>query len=86
MTKLKEYKLGEACGTNADYEMQSVGIGKPEGKRELRRPRRRWKRQIGLNGLDWSICVIYSWVTLPLVMGPICCPETSVKKLQIYAE
>jgi hypothetical protein len=41
-----EDKLGVACGTNVDDEMQSVGIGKPVGKRELRRLRPRWKRQI----------------------------------------
>jgi hypothetical protein len=33
--------------------MQSVGIGEPEGKRELRRLRPRWKRHIGLNGLKY---------------------------------
>jgi hypothetical protein len=35
-------------------------VGKPEGKRPLRRPRRRWVdhikidvREIGWNGMDW---------------------------------
>jgi hypothetical protein len=35
-------------------------VGKPEGKRPLRRPRRRWVdnikidvREIGLDGVDW---------------------------------
>jgi hypothetical protein len=35
-------------------------VGKPEGKRPLRRPRRRWvdnikidRREIGLDGMDW---------------------------------
>jgi hypothetical protein len=37
-----------------------VLVGKPEGKRPLRRPRRRWEdgirmdlRDIGLGGVDW---------------------------------
>jgi hypothetical protein len=37
-------------------------MGKPEGKRPLERPRRRWvdnvkiDREIGWNGIDWSLC------------------------------
>jgi hypothetical protein len=40
--------------------MYKVLVGKPEGKRPLGRPRRRWEgeirmdlRQIGLGGVDW---------------------------------
>jgi hypothetical protein len=37
-----------------------VLVGKPEGKRQLRRPRRKWEdnikmdiREIGWDGMDW---------------------------------
>jgi hypothetical protein len=37
-----------------------VSVGKPEGKRPLRRPRRRWEdnikldlREIGIDGVNW---------------------------------
>jgi len=40
--------------------MYKVWVGKPEGKRPLGRPRRRWEdgirmdlREIGLEGVDW---------------------------------
>jgi hypothetical protein len=40
--------------------MYRVSVGKPEGKRPLGRPRRRWEdgirmylREIGLGGVDW---------------------------------
>jgi hypothetical protein len=43
-----------------DFPQLSVTTGKPEGKRPLGRPRRRWKggirmdlREIGLGGMDW---------------------------------
>jgi hypothetical protein len=50
--------VGGACGTHGRGE-KSVQ-GKPEGKRPLGRPRRRWEdgirvhlREIGLGGVDW---------------------------------
>jgi hypothetical protein len=43
-----------------EKEVYKVLVGKPEGKRPLGRPRRRWEdgirmdlREIGLGGLDW---------------------------------
>jgi hypothetical protein len=43
-----------------DRKVYKVLVGKPEGKRPLGRPRRRWKdgirmnlREIGLGGVDW---------------------------------
>jgi hypothetical protein len=53
--------MGGAC--NVHGEMRSsynILVGKPEGKRPLGRPRRRWLdnikmylRKIGLEGVDW---------------------------------
>jgi hypothetical protein len=37
--------MGKACSTNGGGEEKNVGrllVGKPEGKRPLGRPRRRW--------------------------------------------
>jgi hypothetical protein len=48
--------MGWACSTNA----YRIFVGKPEGKRPLGRPRRRWEdnirmdlREIGFGGIDW---------------------------------
>jgi hypothetical protein len=44
-----------------EIKVYKVLVGKPEGKRPLGRPRRRWEdgirmdlREIGLGGVDWS--------------------------------
>jgi hypothetical protein len=51
-----------ACSTNVGKRnTYRILVGKPEGKRPLGRPRRRWLenvkidlREIGWNGVDWS--------------------------------
>jgi hypothetical protein len=53
--------MGRACNTNGgEEECNRILIGMPEGKRPLRRPRRRWVnniqidlRQTGWDGMDW---------------------------------
>jgi hypothetical protein len=52
--------MGGACSTNEGEEECRILVGKPEGKRPLGRPRRRWVnnikmdlRQIGWDGVDW---------------------------------
>jgi hypothetical protein len=53
--------VGGACGTHGRGEKSyKVLVGKPEGKRPLGRPRRRWEdgirmdlREIGLGVVDW---------------------------------
>jgi hypothetical protein len=53
--------MGRACSTNRDKRnAYRILVGKPEGKRPLERPRRRWKdniriylREIGWGGMDW---------------------------------
>jgi hypothetical protein len=53
--------MARACSTNGEKrnEYRTV-VGKPEGKRPLGRPRRRWVnnnkmdlKEIGLDGMDW---------------------------------
>jgi hypothetical protein len=53
--------VGRTCSTNAEKgNAYRILVRKPEGKRLLRRPRRRWLdniemylRGIGLGGMDW---------------------------------
>jgi hypothetical protein len=55
---VKEDKMGRACSTN--MEKRNAYRLKPERKRPLGRPRRRWVnnikmdlREIGRDGMDW---------------------------------
>jgi hypothetical protein len=53
--------MGRECSTNlGKRNAYSILVGKPEGKRPLGRPRRRWVnnikmnlREIGWDGMDW---------------------------------
>jgi hypothetical protein len=53
--------MGRACSTNGEEaECIRILVGKPEGKRPLGRPIRRWEdnikmnlREIGRDGMDW---------------------------------
>jgi hypothetical protein len=53
--------MGRACSTNGEKRnAYRILVGKPEGRRPLGRPRRRWVdnikidlREIGLDGMDW---------------------------------
>jgi hypothetical protein len=56
-----EDEMGRACSTNgAKRNAYRILVGKPEGRRPLGRPRRRWVynikidlREIGWDGVDW---------------------------------
>jgi hypothetical protein len=52
--------VGGTCGTHEGGERYRVLFGRPEGKRPLGRPRRRWEdnikmdlREIWINGANW---------------------------------
>jgi hypothetical protein len=53
--------MGRACSTNGkEEEAYRILVGKPEGRRPLGRPRRRWVdnikmdlREIGWDAMDW---------------------------------
>jgi hypothetical protein len=57
--------MGRACSTHGEKKSAyRILVGKPEGKRPLGRPRRRWEdnikmdiREIGLGGVDWNYLV-----------------------------
>jgi hypothetical protein len=58
---VKEVEMGKACIKNGEKRNSyRFLVGRPEGKRPLGRPRRRWKdnikmdfREIGWGGMDW---------------------------------
>jgi hypothetical protein len=52
--------MGRTSNTNRENNRYRILVGKPEGKRPLGRPRRRWVdnikmdlREIGWDGMDW---------------------------------
>jgi hypothetical protein len=53
--------MKRACSTNGEKRnAYRILVGKPEGKRSLRRPRRRWEdniiidlREMGCSSMDW---------------------------------
>jgi hypothetical protein len=54
-----EDEVGRACSMNGEEECIWILVGKPERKRPLRRPKRRWVnnikmdlREIGWDGMD----------------------------------
>jgi hypothetical protein len=58
---VKEDEMGRACSTNGEIRnAYKILVGKPEGKRPLGGPRRRWvdnikidPREIGWDYVDW---------------------------------
>jgi hypothetical protein len=56
--------MGRACSTNGgDEEAYRILVGKPEGKRQLGRPRGRWvdNIKINLSAIGWDIM---DWIEL----------------------
>jgi hypothetical protein len=59
--QVKEDEMCRACSTNGEKRhAYRILVGKPEGKRSLGRPRRRWVdnikpglSEIGWDGIDW---------------------------------
>jgi hypothetical protein len=52
--------VGGTCSTHGAKSVYRVLVGKPEGKRPMGRPRRRWednikmgRREIGMDGANW---------------------------------
>jgi hypothetical protein len=53
-----KWRTGGLCSTHADEEVYKILVGKPEGKRPLGRPMRRWEDNIrkDLREIGWQ-CV-----------------------------
>ena len=60
-TKIEKNEIGGACSTYGERRgVYRMFVGKPEGKRPLRRPKRRWENNIKMDlqevecgGMDW---------------------------------
>jgi hypothetical protein len=59
--------MSRACSTNGEKNAYRILVGKPHGKRPLRRTRRRWDdnikmdlREIRWGGMDW-IHLVQDW-------------------------
>jgi hypothetical protein len=71
---IKENEVGGACGTHGRGEKRvQVLVGKPEGKRPLERPRRKWEdeirmdlREIAWGGGVWSG---FTWLRIGIFGG-----------------
>jgi hypothetical protein len=55
--------MGESCSTNVEKNAYRLLVGKPEGRRPLGRPRRRWVDNIrkDLGEVGWSVV---DWIGL----------------------
>jgi hypothetical protein len=59
--------VGGSCGTNGEKRnVYRLLVGKPEGKRPLRRPRRRWMHNIKMDLLEIGVSVV-DWIGLAQV-------------------
>jgi hypothetical protein len=56
--------VGGTCGTNGGHRnVYKLLVGKPEGKRPLGRPRRRWIDNIKIGLLEIGLSVV-NWISL----------------------
>jgi hypothetical protein len=70
---------GNVAGMGKEKKVYKILVGKPEGKRPLGRPRRRWEdgirmnfREIGFGGVDWILLALDSdqwWAVVSVVMN-----------------
>jgi hypothetical protein len=64
--------VGGACGTYGRGEKRvRVLVGKPEGKRSLERPRRRWENgiKLDLREIVWGVWSGFTWLRIGTVSG-----------------
>jgi hypothetical protein len=55
--------VGRTCGRNGEKNVYRLLVGKPEGKRPLGRPRRRWIDNIKMELLEIGLSVV-DWIVL----------------------
>jgi hypothetical protein len=66
-TQVKEDEMGRICSTNGEkMNAYRIFVGKPEGRRPLGRPRRRWVDNIkmDLRDIGWSIWTGSIWLRI----------------------
>jgi len=66
--------MGRACGAyGEDRGVYRVLVGKPEGKRPLGRPRRRWEDiKMALQGVRGVVGTGWSWLRIGTGGGHLC--------------
>jgi hypothetical protein len=52
--QVKEDEMGIKCRTHEEKNAYEILVGKPEGKRQLVRSRRRWEGTIQTDGVVWT--------------------------------
>jgi hypothetical protein len=59
-------RVGNVAHKGEEREDYKVSVGKPEGKRPLRRPRRRWEdgNRIDLREIIWGLWSVISWLRI----------------------
>ena len=63
--------MGRACNTNGEPGThEGFPVGKPEGNRPLRRPRRRWEDNIKMDLREIGRCCM-DWITYDLRRRPV---------------
>jgi hypothetical protein len=76
--------MGRACSTNGEKRnAYRISVGKPEGKRPLGRPRRRWVDNIkmDLRAIEWDVL---DWIDMALDREHGIEPSGSVKCREIF--
>ena len=81
--KIEKNEMGGACGTYGGEErVYRVLVGKPEGKRPVGRPRRRWEDNIKMDVQEVGVWTGSSWLRIGQVAGTCECgnePSGSIK-------
>jgi hypothetical protein len=62
-TYVEEDEVGGTCGTNEKRNVYRLLVGKPEGRKPLGRPRRRWMDNIKMDLLEIRLSVV-DWIGL----------------------
>jgi hypothetical protein len=81
--QVKEDDMGKACSTNGEKRnAYRILVGKPEGKRPLGSPRRRWEDniKIDLRDVEW---VGMNWIHLAQDMDQCRALVNTVKSLRV---
>ena len=72
--KIKKNEVGGACGAHGEGRgVQRVLVGKPDRKRPLGRPRRRWEDNIKMDLQEWEgVETGWSWLRIGTGGGHLC--------------
>jgi hypothetical protein len=75
---------GHVARVEEERKLYKVLMGKPEGKRQLGRPRRRWEDGIGMDVREIGLGFV-DWIRLAQHMDPWRAVVSAVMKLRVLA-